>query len=103
MSPPARRGSTPDPAGAGPRLVRWRQASGRGKRPAARRPTGAPRHRRSGPARLADRLLGAFIASALVVGFLLVAVFPTRTLLTQRADTAEGPPSWPSWRRRTAS
>ena len=34
-------------------------------------------------------MLGALVASVLVVGFLLVAVFPTRTLLTQRSDTGK--------------
>ena len=37
----------------------------------------------------ATRLLGALVGSTLVVGFLLVAVFPTRTLLTQRSDTGK--------------
>ena len=37
----------------------------------------------------ATRLLGALVGSVLVVGFLLVAVFPTRTLLTQRSDTGK--------------
>ena len=92
MSPPARRGSTPDPRRRRPPA---RPAGGAkrpvaGKRPAARRPTA----RTKAPAKRArplspTRLLGALIASALVAGFLLVAVFPTRTLLTQRADTAE--------------
>ena len=37
----------------------------------------------------ATRLLGALVGSVLVVGFLLVAVFPTRTLLNQRSDTGK--------------
>ena len=93
MSPPARRGSTPDPRRRRPPA---RPAAGgakrpvAGKRPAARRPTA----RTKAPAKRArtlspTRLLGALVASVLVVGFMLVAVFPTRTLLTQRADTAE--------------
>jgi cell division protein FtsB len=35
------------------------------------------------------RVVGALVASVLVVAFLLVAVFPTRTLLTQRSQTGQ--------------
>jgi cell division protein FtsB len=36
----------------------------------------------------AGRVIGALLASVLVVAFLLVAVFPTRTLLNQRSQTS---------------
>jgi cell division protein FtsB len=35
------------------------------------------------------RVIGALVASVLVVAFLLVAVFPTRTLLNQRSQTSQ--------------
>jgi cell division protein FtsB len=35
------------------------------------------------------RVIGGIVAAVLVVAFLLVAVFPTRTLLTQRSETAQ--------------
>src|SRR4051794_12279863 len=35
------------------------------------------------------RLVGALVGSVLVVGFLLVAVFPTRTMLNQRSQTSQ--------------
>ena len=35
------------------------------------------------------RVVGALVASVLVVAFLLVAVFPTRTLLAQRSQTGQ--------------
>jgi len=37
----------------------------------------------------AGRVVGAIVASVLVVGFLLVAVFPTRTMLNQRSQTSQ--------------
>lgn len=75
MSPPARRPAArrPAPRSKGP-ANKGRANKGRAKRPRTL---------------TATRLLGALVGSVLVVGFLLVAVFPTRTLLTQRSDTGK--------------
>jgi cell division protein FtsB len=52
---------------------------------APRRPTARRRH---APSSL-TRLLGLVVGGVLVVGFLLVAVFPTRTILNQRSETSQ--------------
>jgi cell division protein FtsL len=91
---PARRSTSAPRATAAVRTPTARKPAAR--KPAARKP--APRTPAARPAKArarskhhlpATRLLGAFVASVLVVGFLLVAVFPTRTLLTQRSDTGK--------------
>lgn len=59
----------------------------RGSAPARRGGRGAPAPARRGHSPLAGRrLLAGLVVSVLLVGFLLVAVFPTRTWLAQREE-----------------